>query len=287
MTARGTRPRLSPGALSLGALIWLPLGAWSAVPAASQLLAVDVSNDVTWTAGGTTIDDEGARRVTLPSTVMALDLGPLPANAQVNAYHALEDGRRIFALDLFVDLGGGLTVGPGDLVAWNGTGFTLFFDGNAAGVPAGAKIDAVARMRSGGVTSTIFSFDVAVALPGGLTVDDEDLVAWTGFAWSLHFDGSANGVPEFLDLDGFDQDQVNGARYFSFDTSGRIASVDFDDEDVVAFDGAVWSLAYDASVHLDPTFAAGDLSALGVRTVNIFSDGFESGSTLEWSVAAP
>lgn len=62
---------------------------------------------------------------------------------------------------------------------------------------------------------------------------------------------------------------MNGTRYFSFDTSGRIATVGFDDEDIVAFDGSTWSLAYDASATLSSSFAAGDLDAVGVRTINI------------------
>jgi len=253
----------------------------------AQLLTVDVSNDITWTAGAATIDDEGARRVTLPSTVSALDLGALPANADVTAYDLLDDGRRLFALDTFVNLGGGVLAGPEDIVSWNGTAFALFFDGSAASLPAGTRIDAVARIRSAGVTQTLLSFDVPVALPGGLMVEDEDVVGWNGTAWSLFWDGSANAVPTALDLDGFDRDPVNGTRYFSFDTSGKIAAVDFDDEDVVAFNGTAWSLAYDASASLSASFAAGDLDALGARTINIFTDGFEIETTIEWSSTVP
>ena len=253
----------------------------------AQVLSVDASNDITWAAGAATIDDEAARRVTLPSTVSTLDLGVLPANADVTAYQLLDDGKRLFALDTFVDLGGGVTAGPEDLLAWNGAAYTLFLDGSAAGIPAGTAIDAFGRVRSAGVTQTLLSFDVPTALPGGLTVDDEDLAGWNGSAWSLFLDGSALGIPEGLDVDGFDRDPVNGTRYFSFDTSGRIATVDFDDEDVVAFDGSTWSLAYDASASLSAAFAAGDLDALGVRTINIFRDGFEVASTIEWSAAVP
>lgn len=256
-------------------------------PAAAQVLSIDVSNDITWIAGAATIDDEGAQRVTLPSSGSTLDLGVLPVNADVTAYQLLDDGRRLFALDTFVDLGGGVQVGPEDVVAWSGAVYGLFLDGSAAGIPAGTAIDAIARIRSGGVTQTLISFDLPTALPGGLTVDDEDIAGWNGASWSLFLDGSAIGIPESLDVDGFDRDPVNGTRYFSFDTSGRIASVDFDDEDTVAFDGSTWSLAHDASASLSASFAAGDLDALGVRTVNLFQDGFEIGSTIEWSAATP
>ncbi|MEZ5313571.1 MAG: hypothetical protein R2862_07905, partial [Thermoanaerobaculia bacterium] len=162
-----------------------------------------------------------------------------------------------------------------------------YLDGSLAGIPPGTAIDAVARIRSAGVVRTLLSFDVSAALPGGLTVDDEDVVAWNGTTWSIFIDGSANGIPESLDVDGFDRDAVTGTLYFSFDTSGRIAAVDFDDEDVVSYDGSTWSLAFDASAALDVTFAAGDLDALAIRAANLFRDDFETGATLEWSSTAP
>jgi hypothetical protein len=264
---------------------WVLSGLLASGPGASaELVAVEVSNDVTWTAGVATIDDEGARRVTLPSTVSALDLGTLPGGADVTAYHALEDGRPLFALDTYVDLGAGVKAGPEDLVTWNGSAYAIFLDGSDAGVPSGSAIDAVAIRRQTGTTSTLVSFDVTTALPGGLTVDDEDLAAWDGVSWTIELDGSANSVPEALDLDGFDRDPVDGTRYFSFDSSGQIDGVDFDDEDVVAFDGFDWSLAYDASAALEASFAAGDLDALGARTANLFRDNFESEGFLNWSV---
>ena len=275
-------PRISRRSAAFGLLLCLV-----AAGSHGQIRSVDVSCDITWTAGAATIDDEEARRVTLPSTVSTLDLGVLPANTDVTAYQLLDDGRRLFALDTFVDLGGGVDAGPEDVVAWNGAVYALFLDGSAAGIPAGTMIDAVGRIRSAGVTQTLLSFDVPTALPGGLTADDEDIVGWNGSTWAMFFDGSANGIPESLDVDGFDRDPVNGTRYFSFDTSGRIGTVDFDDEDVVAFDGTTWSLAYDASASLSASFAAGDLDALGVRTVNIFKDGLEIGTTIEWSAAVP
>lgn len=253
----------------------------------SQIVSLDLSNDVAWTSGAATVDDEGVRRLTIPATVSTIDLGALPGNVDVTAYHLLHDGRRLTSLATFADLGGGVLAGPEDVVAWNGAVRTLFFDGSAAGVPAGAQVDALGWMRSGGVSRTLLSFDVTVALPGGLTAEDEDVVAWNGSTWTLFFDGSAAGVATALDLDGFDRDPVTGVRYLSFDGSGKLGAVDFEDEDVLAWDGATWSLALDGSAVLGASFAAGDLDALGVRTVNLFRDGFETGNTVEWSSVVP
>lgn len=267
-------PSALPG---YAAILWFLLGILCSTSAVAQLEAISVSNDVHWNAGSTTINDEGARRVTLPSTVTTFDLGTLPANADVTAIELAEGGLRIFALDTFVDFGNDVTTGPEDVVAWNGSSFSLYFDGSSAGVPLGTSIDAVARVIFGGEPRTALSFDVSVSLPGPLTVDDEDLVVWTGSAWSMYFDGSANGVPATLDIDGFDHDLLSGTFYFSFDTSGKLSTVNFDDEDVVALNGSSWSLVFDASANLDPTFAAGDLDGLSIDTVYFFSDGFESG----------
>ena len=255
----------------------------------AQLLAVDVSNDLAWNATGGLVDDEGARRVILPSTLATLSLGTLPATADLTAYESLYDGRRAFALDTFVDLGGGVKAGPEDLVAWNGTTFSLYFDGSAAGIPPGVAIDAVSFQHTAGLNYILLSFDVPVSFTGVGLVDDEDIASWNGMAWSVLVDGSGIGIPESLDVDGFDRDDVDGTRFFSFDTSGHIGGapgVDFDDEDVVAFNGMVWSLAYDASAGLGSSFAAGDLDALGARTVNIFRDGFENNNVLEWTSAS-
>ncbi len=263
------------------AVLWLHLGMLCSTSAFAQLEAISVSNDIHWRSGSTTISDEDARKVTLPSTITLIDLGTLPANADVTAIEREEGVGGIFALDTFVDFGGGLTAGPEDLMAWNGSTFSLFFDGSAAGVPRGTSIDAVARVIIGGVPQTVVSLDVSATLPGPLTVDDEDLVVWTGSGWTMYFDGSANGVPATHDVDGFDYDPLSETFYFSFETSGKLSTVNFDDEDVVALNGSAWSLVFDASVNLDLTFAAGDLDGLSIDTVYFFSDGFESSLALQ------
>ena len=49
----------------------------------------------------------------------------------------------------------------------------------------------------------------------------------------------------------------------SFDTTGTIGGIFFDDEDVVRFDGATWSLEFDASA-ADADWASADLDAVMV-----------------------
>ena len=49
----------------------------------------------------------------------------------------------------------------------------------------------------------------------------------------------------------------------SFDTAGSIGGVNFDDEDVLRFDGTTWSMEFDASA-ADSDWAAADLDAVMV-----------------------
>src|SRR5512143_3257949 len=253
--------------------------------AGAQVLAVDLSSDVPFVLGAGTFGPDAGLAVPTAGPYAVVDLGTLPANANVTAFHELDDGGRLFSLETFTALPGGVTADRDDVVQYDGAGYSVFFDGAAAGVPAGARIDAIGWRRQGGVASLLLSFDVTVALPG-VTAEDEDVVAWAGGAWTLAFDGSAAGISPELDVDGFDRDPVTGTVYASFDGSGRLSGVDFDDDDVLAWNGSTWTLALAGDL-VGPSFAAGDLDALAVVTPNIFRDGFESGTTVEWSAAAP
>jgi hypothetical protein len=110
----------------------------------------------------------------------------------------------------------------------------------------------------------LLSFDTTVDLGGGLVAADEDVVQWSGASFSLVFDGSAEGIAEGLDLDGA-HDAGGGALGLSFDASGSVGGVSFDDEDVLLFDaaGPSWSLVYDGSAqHAELT--AADVEAIAL-----------------------
>jgi hypothetical protein len=100
----------------------------------------------------------------------------------------------------------------------------------------------------------LLSFDVTVSLPasggGTITVDDEDVVRWEGAGFTLFFDGSAAGVNPALEVDAVHSIAKAGPVLVSFDGSGTVGTVGFDDEDVLEWDAisSTWSLAYDGSV---------------------------------------
>lgn len=245
------------GFLPLAALVVLALAPWAA---RGQDAAY--SAETTVTLSGATFPDQNAVADNLAGTTAPMPLGPLPAAADLSAYHLFFDTNdQLFALDTTADLGGGLTVSPADVVRFDGVTNTLEFDASAAGIPAGVQVDAVSGAE--GAAALLLSFDTTVALGGGLVASDEDLVSWDGVSFALVFDGSALGVAPGLDLDGAYVRPTDGLFFLSFDGSGVLGGVPFDDEDILEFDpsGPTWSLAVDGSA-VQPALAASDLDAV-------------------------
>jgi hypothetical protein len=172
-------------------------------------------------------------------------------------------GSQLVSFDTTVVLPGGATARPGDVWRYDGASYSVEFDAAARGVPDVANVDAVALYGS----SLLLSFDVALDL-GGVHFEPEDLAQFDGTTFSLFFDGSAAGVAPGLDLDAADYLACNGHLLLSFDGSGSIGGIAFDDEDVLEFDRvATWEMAYDGSAH-DPDWGPVDLDAVHA-TVNL------------------
>ena len=136
-------------------------------------------------------------------------------------------------------------------------------------------MDAVAVTGAGDL---VLSFDTTVML-GEVTADDEDLVALdaTGVA-SLLWDGSAAGVNSALDLDGAHIIASNGHLLVSFDGSGSVGGVFFDDEDVLEHDpvGGTWELVQDSSGRF-ASWGRADLDALSARATGAGDDADQDG----------
>jgi hypothetical protein len=232
--------------------------------AATQLEWVSVSPDVTVELNATTFDDEDVAVDNLSGVVVAASLGSLPESADVTAYHLFDDGDQLLSFDTTVTLPGSVTAEPGDVVRYDGAIYVLEFDASLQSIPNGVITDAVSTNAGGDL---LISFDTTVelaAVSGTITVDDEDLVLFNGSSFSLVIDGSAAGVPGALDLDGV-HDLGNGKLALSFDGSGQLGGVDFDDEDVLEFDpsGPTWAMLYDGSAQ-HATLAATDADAISL-----------------------
>ncbi len=234
--------------------------------AVSPLEAITTSPDVTAVIQGHTVQDENVLDDDLAGSTGVSAIAGIPSSADLVAYAMLPNGEELFSLDTTVSLPGGVTAEPRDVVRFLPAGptYEIVFDGSAQAVPDGVQIDAVDAL-DGNFKTLLISFDVTTELPGKVRVDDEDVVFFSAYAQSftLVFDGSAAGVPEGLDLDGL-HELKNGHLLVSFDTSGVVGGVYFDDEDILEWTSGApgtWEMAYDGSL-VDANWAAADLDAV-------------------------
>ncbi|MFK7898569.1 MAG: hypothetical protein AB8G23_22235 [Myxococcota bacterium] len=264
--ATETRPRGAARLKAALASLSLAVGATPFLLAPATVQAQEVisaSPDITLELGaGVVTSDHDVALDNQLGIVLLDDLGPLPETADVVGLAQDGAGNRLIALDtatlLDDGLGGDFVARAGDVVTYDGAGYTKTFDATAAGIPSGVTTDAATLNLSG----LLLSFDTTVDLGGGLYAADEDLVLWDGAAFSMAFDGSAAGLDRALDLDA--GHALGGDAYLvSFDTSGSVGGIHFQDEDLLRYVGGTWSLELDAS-SLDADWAAADLDAVQV-----------------------
>jgi hypothetical protein len=278
-----SRPLHAPAILFLVA-VGLSEAALKAQP--PHVTSLFYSFDTTTTTGAATFEPRDVAQDNLMGSVGRVALGPLPPGVDLKAYQVRPDGTQLFSLDTTAVLPGLAEVRPSDVVGFDGTGYSVVFSGSAHGVPEGASIDALAMAPNGDL---LISFDVAVEL-SGLAAEDRDLLRWNGSTWSIFFDGANEGVPDGLDLDAAHL-LSSGHLLLSFDGSGTIGGVAFDDEDVLEYNPVAhsWVLFWDGSSRR-PDAVAADLDALYAVEEGpsaIFADGFESGNLSLWSGGHP
>lgn len=220
---------------------------------------IAASPDITIDLGaGVIAADEDVALDNQLGIVMLENLGTLPDASDVIALGFDVNGDRFIAFDTTTTLAGGVVARPGDVVRYDGTAYSIEFDALAAGVPSGVMTNATSRSANG----LFLSFDTTVDLGAGLVVADEDVVDWNGTSFTLAFDGSLAGLDSALDVDAV-QSLGGGSFLLSFDTTGQISGLVFSDEDLMRFDGANWSVEFDAS-ELNSAWVAADLDAVMV-----------------------
>jgi hypothetical protein len=111
----------------------------------------------------------------------------VPGGASVDAVSIIA-GDLLVSFDTTVTLGAD-TAHEEDLVRFDGSSFTLFFDGSAAGVPEGLDIDAAHHLGGGKIA---LSFNGSGSLPG-VVFADEDVLEYNLFTdeWEITYYGSA------------------------------------------------------------------------------------------------
>ncbi len=125
-----------------------------------------------------------------------------------------------------------------DLMVWDGTNVTLLFDGQGAGIPQEAGLDAADVTSLSPLTLSI-SLREDATLPGiGLVSRNDAIhyVAGNGFT-GKDFDASANNVPAEMNLDIYHY--VTGTQtIMAFDVAGNLpagSSNMFNKSDIVSF----------------------------------------------------
>jgi hypothetical protein len=195
-------------------------------------LIVSAAPDITVDLDGTIVTPRQVATDDLAGHITVQSFGgSLPAGVAVAAYH--DDGANglLFVVDSAVSLPGGVYATPEDVVRFQGGAFSLAFTGGAHGVPAGVKIDAVARDSAGNL---VLSFDNSLVL-SGITFKNQDLASFNGAAFTLALDGSAVGIDRALDITGA-QAAGPGVWAVSFDHGGALGTVTFAKQDVVVID---------------------------------------------------
>ncbi|MBN1478329.1 hypothetical protein JXA47_16355 [Candidatus Sumerlaeota bacterium] len=162
----------------------------------------------------------------------------LPPHVSINAIDEHHDGAIFFSLDTDVVLDGTLYADE-DIIQWDGTAFSMAWDGSAWGVPPEVDLDALDVVDLVNFV-VLCSFDSDVVLESYVSsglyvlVADED-VAWfddLGFFFTL-LDMSTLGIPESADLDGLSTLAWDTDFLFSFGEDVVIGSELYDDSDVI------------------------------------------------------
>ena len=215
-------------------------------------------------AGGTA-DDADIYSWNGTSYARALDLSAAPYNVPLSAN--LDGFSRVDATHFYASFATNTTL-PGlgtvqdeDVVYWNGSAWSLYFDGTAHGLnQANQDVDAISV--SGG---TLYFSTATSTNPTGVTGagDDADIYSWNGTSLARVWDATAHGVPGGADVDGFDR--VDATHfYLSFaeptNTLPQIGATQ--DEDVVYVSGTTWSVYFNGTAH-------------GLTTANLDVDAFD------------
>lgn len=263
-----TRHILQAGSGRFAALLFSAIVASSGAGAVHAQGNIRASPDVTielrqgLLGGASVVAADEDMIVHRPFGIVQLEsFGPIPEASEVIALAVDVNGDRLMAFETTTLLAGGVVARPGDVVRYSGgVLYSIEFDASAAGLPSTVATDAVSI--SGDLL--MLSFDTTVDLGVGRdrVVADEDVVSWDGRNLRRALDGSALGIDSALDIDAIHF--LGGTPFLaSFDTTGEVGGVVFDDEDVLRFNGFFWSMEFDGSA-TNSAWAAADLDAFFV-----------------------
>jgi hypothetical protein len=144
------------------------------------------------------------------------------------------------APDITVDLSG-TTVNHNEVAEDNLAGAISLV--NIGAIPSAAIVTGYDRLDNG---DQLLAFDIALVLPGPLTVHPGDIVRFDGTDFSLLFDASANGIPNGVITDAVAAIGPNDLL-LSFDVPVALGSIIAHHSDVVRFHDGVFSIFFDGT----------------------------------------
>ncbi len=200
----------------------------------------------------------------------------IPNNLDIDGLSYMSPTDVYFSLDADTKLSG-VSYKDNDIIHWDGSSFSLTWDGEANGLPTNANLDALDIISISPLEFS-FSLDADAQLTiGGTPTDvaDEDVIHYldgSGFT-AIDFDGSAHGVSSGEDLDGFSR--LSSTQWImSFDSAGQIPGayvsgglpLDFDDADLLEFNPVTG--LFSATLWLDSN-AMGLPPAVDIRDIEV------------------
>jgi hypothetical protein len=180
-----------------------------------------------------------------PNQIVRSDEGALQSvvslarDAAIDGLYRRDDGAWLISIAAPADLGGALR-DPRSVLIYDGSTYTLLFDGAAEGVPAGVNVDTV-RLASNG--DLILGFDVPTTLDG-TDFEPADLARFAGGTFSLELDASSTTppIPATSNVTGAD---IRGSTtVLTFDVPTTLGTETFQPGDLVGWDGSGFSLFF-------------------------------------------
>jgi len=165
--------------------------------------------------------------------------------ALVFALVAAEAQELTLGVDVPSDLGATTILGN-QTARWSSGGWSLDFDGAAAGLTPDVNLDALEQLTTGGV---LFSADAPFEVDGS-TYEPRDVVRHEQGIFSLHVDGATLGLPASADIDALARDAA-GDLLLSLDAPTTVGLATFAPGDVLrVHDGALTLLVSAAAMGL-------------------------------------
>ena len=162
--------------------------AYDHLPNGDQLLAFDMTVTL---PGGLTVRPGDVVRFNGTTYTLEFDAAAngIPNGVITDAVSEISPGDVLLSFDVTGAVGG-ITADDEDLVRFKGGGFSLFFDGSAAGIDPSLDLDAAHILSNNG--HLLLAFDGS-GTAGGVNFTAEDVLEFTptNSGWALRYDGLA------------------------------------------------------------------------------------------------